>query len=117
MRNWYFPYDFGAFSALPARLRRWLGGGEGEFLAGVHDAVRVERALHLAHHGDGGAEFGVRVITADDADAVLAAGGAAVLQREIVDCLGEQFRALDLLRYMVDDDRAVHVAAADVTVE
>src|SRR5205823_4071978 len=78
----------GCGSARPTGSWRAARLLRGEELAGVHNALWVERALDRLHRRQRGAVLARHVLGADEADAVLAGDRAAHLQREPVDIVG-----------------------------
>src|SRR5438105_12281497 len=86
-------------------------------LAGIEDAMRVERALHRPHHLDGGRAMlrGEKARLAVT-DAVLAGGGAAVGQSALDQPRVEGFGARDVLGVVrIHEDAHVEVAVPDVS--
>src|SRR5712692_5480303 len=87
-------------------------------LAGVEDPLRIQLLLYPLHHIQRRSMLGAHIARADRTSAVLAGHGAADLDGQLVETIGQLVRAADLVGVVgVDEDRRMDVPVAEVPVE
>src|SRR6185503_5367624 len=95
----------------------WPSGFGNQFTR-IHQVIRIDRALDRAHHVERGAVLGLEILQLAEANAMLAAAGAAELQGAVDEPLAEPRDLRQLLLIVgIEHDDQMEVAVAGVADE
>src|SRR5215469_4202748 len=97
------------------RPRQVCSGSQGKDLSRVHDVVRIDRTLDLAHQIERRPEFVFEIIHLALADAMLAGTGAVHGDRPQGQAVAERLHARHIVRVVaIEQHRDVEIAVADM---